>query len=224
MRFILTLTCLAFLSVAPAFLPVSTAHAQAPAEVLSEAEEMAKAIGFVNALADEAITILTTKNSRQGRENGFRDLLERRADMRRIARFTLGQFVRKISDEDFVTYQALLNEMIVKVYANRLGEYSNEKVIVGNGQRKKRNFIINSKIEFANGRASIPIDWWLVQEKDASFSLFDVRVLGVWMAQEQRDSFSSVLKNNKGDIETLLQHIRKQVIDVDPGEDAGSNG
>jgi phospholipid transport system substrate-binding protein len=49
-------------------------------------------------------------------------------------------------------------------------------------------------------------------------------VLGVWMAQEQRDSFSSVLKNNKGDIETLLQHIRNQVIDVDPAEDVGTNG
>ena len=36
--------------------------------------------------------------------------------------------------------------------------------------------------------------------KDGSFSLFDVRVIGVWMAQEQRDSFASVLKNNRGDI------------------------
>jgi len=51
-----------------------------------------------------------------------------------------------------------------------------------------------------------------VREKNGSFTLFDVRVLGVWMAQEQRDSFSSVLKNNKGDIDTLLEHIRQQVI------------
>jgi phospholipid transport system substrate-binding protein len=224
MRFILTLTCLAVLSLAPGLGLLAPASAQTPMAPLSEAEQMAQAIVFVDEMADEAITILTTATTRQGRENGFRDLLERRADMRRIARFTLGQFVRKISDEDFITYQALLNDMIVKVYANRLGEYSNEKVVVGSGQRKKRNFIINSKIEFANGRAAIPIDWWLVQEKDASFSLFDVRVLGVWMAQEQRDSFSSVLKNNKGDIETLLQHIRNQVIDVDPAEDVGTNG
>ena len=57
--------------------------------------------------------------------------------MRRIARFTLGPFARKISDEDFATYQQLLNELIIKVYANRLGEYGNEQLVVGRSQSKK---------------------------------------------------------------------------------------
>jgi len=48
-------------------------------------------------------------------------------------------------------------------------------------------------------------------EKDGSFTLFDVRVLGVWMAQEQRDSFASVLKNNRGDINALLNHLRSKI-------------
>ncbi|MEC7155180.1 MAG: ABC transporter substrate-binding protein, partial [Pseudomonadota bacterium] len=60
-------------------------------------------------------------------------------------------------------------------------------------------------------RQPIAVDWWLYREKDDSFSLFDVRVIGVWMAQEQRDSFASVLKNNRGDIYALLGHIRKQI-------------
>jgi phospholipid transport system substrate-binding protein len=101
--------------------------------------------------------------------------------------------------------------MIVKVYANRLKDYSDERVIVGKARNKKRNFIVDSKIEFANGRDPISIDWWLVREKDGRFTLFDVRVLGVWMAQEQRASFSSVLQNNKGDINALLDHLRKQI-------------
>jgi phospholipid transport system substrate-binding protein len=69
---------------------------------------------------------------------------------------------------------------------------------------------VESRIEFANGRDPIDIDWWLRLEKDGSFALFDVRVLGVWMAQEQRDSFASVLKNNKGNMNALLDHLRKQ--------------
>ena len=207
MRTLTSLFCVSFFAMSL----MALAPAAANTNDLSEAELMAKAQLFVTEMADEAVSILTMQKTREGREEGFRALLEQRANMRRIARFTLGQFARQISDEDFETYQALLNEMIVKVYANRLGEYSDERVIVGTGQSKKRNFIINSKIEFANGRQPIPIDWWLVREKDGSFSLFDVRVLGVWMAQEQRDSFSSVLKNNKGDIDTLLQHIRQQI-------------
>lgn len=166
---------------------------------------------FVTELADEAITILKTQTTREGREAGFRKILDERANMRRIARFTLGQFGRQISKEDFATFETLLGEFIVKVYANRLGEYSDEKVIVGKAQAKKKNVIVDSRIEFANGRDPIDIDWWLRLEKDGSLTLFDVRVLGVWMAQEQRDAFASVLKNNKGDIKALLEHLRKQI-------------
>ncbi|MDB2626747.1 ABC transporter substrate-binding protein, partial [Alphaproteobacteria bacterium] len=149
--------------------------------------------------------------TRAGREGKFAALLNERANIRRIARFTLGQFGRKISKEDFASFEKLLGQFIVKVYANRLGEYSDEKVIVGKAQAKKKNVIVESRIEFANGRDPIDIDWWLRLEKDGSMTLFDVRVLGVWMAQEQRDAFSSVLKNNKGDINALLDHLRKQI-------------
>ncbi len=176
---------------------------------------------FVTELADEAITILKTQATREGREAGFRKILDERANMRRIARFTLGPSARKISDEDFATYQQLLNELIIKVYANRLGEYGNERLVVRRSQSKKKNFIINSQIEFDNGRQPIAVDWWLYREKDGSFSLFDVRVIGVWMAQEQRDSFASILKTNRGDISALLGHIRKR---IEAGGGAAPNG
>lgn len=173
--------------------------------------DLAAAQAFVTQLADDAVAILSSGQDRAGREAAFATLLDERANMRRIARFTLGQYGRKISKDDFATYEGLLGEFIVKVYANRLGEYSDEKVIVGKAQAKKKNVIVSSRIEFSNGREPINIDWWLRLEKDGSLSLFDVRVLGVWMAQEQRDAFASVLKNNKGDINALLDHLRKQI-------------
>ena len=173
--------------------------------------DLAQAQRFVTALADDAIKILSDGKDRAGREAAFAELLEDRANMRRIARFTLGQFSRQVSKDDFAAYEELLGTFIVKVYANRLGEYSDEKVMVGKAQAKKKNVIVDSRIEFANGREPIDIDWWLRVEKDGSLTLFDVRVLGVWMAQEQRDAFASVLKNNKGDINALLDHLRKQI-------------
>jgi phospholipid transport system substrate-binding protein len=193
----------------------------APAWAEDRAADEARAKIFVTDMADEAITILKTQTTREAREAGFRKLLNERANMRRIARFTLGAFARKISDEDFATYQELLNELIIKVYANRLGEYGNEQVVVGRSQSKKKNFIVKSQIEFDNGRQPIDVDWWLYREKDGSFTLFDVRVIGVWMAQEQRDSFASVLKNNRSDISALLGHIRTQIENGDNDEPTG---
>jgi phospholipid transport system substrate-binding protein len=196
-------------------LPLALLSAPAMADE-ADPQELARAELFVTEMADKAIGLLSMAETNAEREDGFRDLLAERANMRRIARFTLGQFVRKVSDEDFETFQALLDQMIVKVYANRLKDYSEERVEVGKARSKKRNFIVASKIVFANGRDPIAIDWWLVREKDGSFTLFDVQVLGVWMAQEQRASFSSVLKNNKGDINALLEHLRKQIADNTP--------
>ena len=173
--------------------------------------DLAKAQAFVMALADDAIEILSTEKTRAGREAKFAALLNERANIRRIARFTLGQFGRKISKEDFASFEKLLGQFIVKVYANRLGEYSDEKVMVGKAQAKKKNVIVESRIEFANGRDPIDIDWWLRLEKDGSRTVFDVRGLGVGMAQGQRDACASVLKNNKGDINALLDQLRKQI-------------
>ena len=205
----------------PAFILSLAVGLAAPAWAEDRAADEARAKIFVTDMADEAITILKTQTTREAREAGFRKLLNERANMRRIARFTLGAFARKISDEDFATYQELLNELIIKVYANRLGEYGNEQVVVGRSQSKKKNFIVKSQIEFDNGRQPIDVDWWLYREKDGSFTLFDVRVIGVWMAQEQRDSFASVLKNNRGDISALLGHIRTQIENGDNDEPTG---
>lgn len=185
------------------------APAISPAFAQQEDADAAKQ--FVTDLADEAITILRNAENRAAREEGFHNLLTERANLRRIARFTLGQFARQVEKDEFEAFQTLLTEMIVKVYANRLAEYSDEKVIVDGVQNKKRNFIVASHIEFANGREPIEMSWWLVKEKSGGFSLFDVNVLGVWMAQEQRDSYASVLKKNRGDMSKLLSHMRKQL-------------
>ena len=69
-------------------LPLAVSMATpALAEDTAADEERAKI--FVTEMADEAITILKTQSSREGREAGFRKLLDDRANMRRIARFTV---------------------------------------------------------------------------------------------------------------------------------------
>jgi len=166
---------------------------------------------FVRQIADEVIDILVTSNDKTVREARFRELLRAKADLRRIGRFTLGRFGRTISREEFATYQSLLETFIIKVYANRLGAYSNQKITILSSQQKNRNIIVKSRIEFATGRDPIILDWWLIETAPATYKLFDVSILGIWMAQEQRATFLSVLNKNQGNFDILLNHIREQV-------------
>jgi len=170
-----------------------------------------QAEGFVRQIADEVIDILVTSNDKAVREARFRELLREKADLRRIGRFTLGRYGRTISREEFATYQSLLETFIIKVYANRLGAYSNQKITILASQQKNRNIIVKSRIEFATGRDPVILDWWLIEIAPATYKLFDVSILGIWMAQEQRATFLSVLSKNQGNFDILLDHIREQV-------------
>ncbi len=194
MRFIIAL-CFSCVAMLPASLAAQTADAQ-------------KAEQAVQSIITRAIDILRNEPTLDARKASFHSLLDEYANMRRIAKFSLGQYGRSISEEDFATFQTLFQNMMVNVYTNRLTEYSDEDIIISHSQLKKKNAIVFSKITFPNGRDPIDIDWWMLLEKDGSYKLFDIRVLGIWLAQEQRASFASILSKNRGDIQSLFTHIR----------------
>lgn len=166
---------------------------------------------FVNELIDEALTILKSSESAQRREQNFGELIDKRTNMRRIARFTLGAVGRTTSAEELDLFQATLRDMLVRIYANRLAGYSDERVDVISSTQKGRNHLVSSRIIFTNERPPVDMVWWVIEENDGSFSLFDIQILGVWMAQEQRDIFGGILKSNQGKIDALIAHLKEQI-------------
>jgi len=179
----------------------------------------AQAEAFVTSVADQAIAIISNKSqSKAVRETAFSTLLNSNADMERIAAFCLGQFLRTPTAEQKTEYLELFKKFVVKIYLTRLDEYSNEKLVVtGSQARSDTQTLVNSQINFTTGREPVKVTWWLVK-KDGGFKVFDLNVVGVWLAQEQRSSFTSVINNNGGKFEALLGHLRKQIADADAGK------
>lgn len=179
----------------------------------ARADEAAEA--FVGNLGENAIAILSNEDlTAQQTEDGFRTLLLGAMDIRRVGLFALGQYARLPSKEERDIYFDLLGEFIVKVYLGRLSGYTDQQfVVVSSAEkgRKGREVIVDSHIEFGDGREALNVDWWLLRGKDGSFKVFDVNVAGIWMAQEQRGVFSSHIRNNGGKFEALLAHLRLQV-------------
>jgi len=181
----------------------------------SSANPAEEAKDYVQKLADETISILSKDGQTPSeREAAFRELFTENLDIPRVAGFALGQYARLPSPEEKKEYLQLIEEFIVKVYANRLSAYTDQTFHV-NGSVEKgskgKEVIVESKIEFASGREPVPVDWWLLRQDGGGFKVFDVKVLGVWMAQEQRDTFISVIRNNGGKFEALLKHLRAQI-------------
>ncbi|MEQ9152927.1 MAG: ABC transporter substrate-binding protein [Parvibaculaceae bacterium] len=178
-----------------------------------------EAKAFVEDVSQQAIDIISDKDaSKAEREAEFRALLAKTADMDKIAAFALGQYLRTPTPEQKAEYRELVETFIVKVYVTRLSDYNDEKLdILGAKTKGDSQAIVNSEIKFNNGREPVTVDWWLIR-KNGDFKIFDVNVVGVWLAQEQRSTFTTVIRNNGGDFNALLTHLRKQIGKAETGE------
>lgn len=174
---------------------------------------------WVTDISQKAIQVISDKDlNKAAREAAFAKLLDDNADMNRIAAFCLGQFLRTPTAAQKDEYVKLFDNFVVKVYVTRLSDYHDEKVQITGSQLKGSNqALVQSQITFTNGRDPIQITWWLLK-KDGGYKLFDVNVVGIWLAQEQRATFTSVINNHNGDFNALLDHLRKQIADADAGK------
>lgn len=177
---------------------------------------------FVNEVSERAIGIISDQAaSLQQREEAFRDLLRETADLDRIAVFALGQYRTTPNEAQREEYRQLVENFVVKVYVTRLSDYNNEKLhVTGSQTRGDNQAIVKSEIRFTGGRQPVNVDWWLIRDGD-SYKIFDVNVVGIWLAQEQRSTFSSVIRNNNGNFDALLEHLRAQIGKAEKGDLSG---
>lgn len=199
--------CVALLATTVGSLPAQAANADPAAEA------------WVSNVSQQAIKIISDKSlDRTGREAQFAALLDTNADMQRIAAFCLGQFLRTPTPEQKSEYIKLFDNFVVKVYVTRLSDYHDEKLVITGSQLKgDTQALVQSQINFTNGREPVKVTWWLLK-KDGGYKLFDVNVVGVWLAQEQRSAFTSVINNHNGDFSALLDHLTQQIADAENGK------
>ena len=174
------------------------------------AEKSPEAEAFVMDVSNRVIDILSYTSTTE-KEDAFRTLLNEKANLKRIAAFTLGKYRRQLSPAELQEFQSLFESMITKVYANRLGTYEDQQIIVLGSEKKKKDYLVETELRFKDGSEPIAIVWRLRQEKDGRITLFDLRVLGIWMALEQRETFLSLLKNNNENFDVLLDNLRQQI-------------
>ncbi|MBV1885907.1 MAG: ABC transporter substrate-binding protein [Parvibaculaceae bacterium] len=189
------------------------------------ADDVKNAEAFVDNLASSAITILASDSTPEVREDEFRTLFVANLDMRRIGLFTLGQYARTPTPAQKTEYLELVKEFIVKIYSGRLNEFSNEtvKVLRATPKGKKgKQFLVRSQINFTTGREPVSVVWWLLKDGD-TFKVFDVQVVGIWMAQEQRAAFASVISKNNGDFNALLTDLKRQIGEASADKQTAAN-
>ena len=167
---------------------------------------------FVKNLGDHAIRVLTVTDITDAeREDRFRSLLREGFDVRRIGRFVLGRYARGVKQESIDEYHGLFEDLIVATYATRFAEYTGQQFVIKRVAKPKKrgDSIVMSEIKPSDGGPSIRVDWQ-VHAKNDSYKIVDVRVEGVSMSVTQREEFTTVIRNNGGKVDALIDILRKK--------------
>ena len=185
--------------------------------VASPAAADDEAEAYIQAILDEAEPVLKATDEAT-RLSGIEALVDQYVDMRRIGMFTLGQYARRITDEQKDTYLSLFREYATLVYRDALTNYSGQALqVTGSVDRSARDIIVNSKIVDArpgDAFADLVVHWRIYRSRDGVLSVVDAGADNIWLAIEQRSQFTSVIANNGGGeagIDALIEELRDQV-------------
>jgi phospholipid transport system substrate-binding protein len=185
-QFVLSAACLVGL----------TAAAPWPALASSSAE------AYINQLGNG---VIAAANS--GSVDRFRALLRQNADIPAIALFSLGPYRRNLPASRRTEYYRLVERHISGVFAAHTGKLKGQRLTVSGSRGASDSIIVASRLEQPGGR-SVPVLWRVVQ-RGGAFKIFDVSVDGVWLANTQKTSFTSVLQRNNGSVDALMDYLRQ---------------
>jgi phospholipid transport system substrate-binding protein len=165
---------------------------------------------FIRKLGDQAMTVLGKQNQTlTQREAAFRIILKKQFDMPLIGRFALGRYWRIASTEQRRDYLNLFTDYVVKSFANKLGGYKNEAMVIISEQplKNKKDVLVRTKITRPTGGAIKAI--WRVRTRKKQLRIIDVMVEGISMLVTHRQEFAAVIQRHG--LTGLLSTLRARV-------------
>ena len=168
-----------------------------------EAEEK-----FVSNFADNAIGILSNESLDASQKNiQFTELVMSSIDMNLISKFVLSKYWKLATDDQKKAYLAAFKQYFISSYANKLDQYSGEKVVIVSSNAAKKFVIVKSNIvRDGTDTLKIELDWRLLT-RDGQTKIIDLSIEGISLIIAQREEFQSFLANNDNSLDALINKL-----------------
>ena len=168
-----------------------------------EAEEK-----FVSNFADNAISILSNDSLDASQKNiQFTELVMSSIDMNLISKFFLSKYWKLATDDQKKAYQVAFKQYFISSYANKLDQYSGEKVVIVSSNAAKKFVIVKSNIvRDGTDTLKIELDWRLLT-RDGQTKIIDLSIEGISLIIAQREEFQSFLANNDNSLDALINKL-----------------
>ena len=168
---------------------------------------------WVEDISNQTLIILgNDKISNDKKAENLEEIFIENLDIKKISLFILGPYRRNLKSSESSKYFNAIKNFISKVYAKRLSSYPSGNIKITKVEEKgRRGIIVSSLVNFNDRPNPISIDWWILKSSVSNYKVFDIRISGIWMAQEQRSTFTSFLSKNNGEIANLINKIELQI-------------
>ena len=168
---------------------------------------------WVEDISNQTLIILgNDKISNDKKAENLEEIFIENLDIKKISLFILGPYRKNLKSSESSKYFNAIKNFISKVYAKRLSSYPSGNIKITKVEEKgRRGIIVSSLVNFNDRPNPISIDWWILESSVSDYKVFDIRISGIWMAQEQRSTFTSFLSKNNGEIANLINKIELQI-------------
>ena len=163
---------------------------------------------FVKTFSEKAISILSnTEITEQEKSEKFTAIVMSSIDLNLISKFVLSKTWKNASDDQKERYLKAFKTYFVNSYANKLNQYSGEKVKIIGSEVKGKYTIVESNI-VREGTDTLQINLkWRILNRDGDIKIIDLNIEGISLIIAQREEFQSFLLNNNSDLDQLITKL-----------------
>ena len=167
---------------------------------------------FVQETADRASEALNKRQSKEEKMEKLKIIAKETVDIRGIGYYSLGSYRKTISDQKKKEYFEIFEKYFLKSFSSRLAEYTDPKIRVDSQKKLNDKYtMVSSTLLATDKKPELKIDWRVITKNPNKPLIIDVVIEGVSLAKVQKEEFSSIIKNNDGNIIALFNNLKEFV-------------
>ena len=161
---------------------------------------------------------LKNDNKKDKRRALIRKIVGKKFSYPEMSRRSLAKHWKERTREEKKEFIALFGELLENSYANKIENYTNEKIIYVEEKVKRNIALVKTIIQKSNDE--IPVNYKLIKLGN-DWKIYDFIVEGVSMVKNYRTQFKKII--HKSSYQELVKKLKKKVNDITDGDDVKSD-
>ena len=160
---------------------------------------------FIQEIVDEAKKVLVETNTKEFKTKKLSEMALKTVDIKGVAYYSLGNYRKKLNDDQMKEYLKLFEKYFLKSFSSRLTDYSDPKIEVLSADVLNPKYtIVKSLLLATDKKPEVNIEWRVYTKNPDKPLIRDLIIEGLSLARTQKEEFASVIESNNGDINKLF--------------------